>query len=130
MGFSLHLFDQRSTLLGYSPNAVHPPTTETVHLLDSMAGFFLTLGLLEAVLLRVKPNDVAVWRIVEASVSVLDIVMVFAAVRAMTVEGRMDLTYWRGDDWRLVVGNAGMGIARLACAAGLGFGKERKGKDS
>ena len=130
MGFALHLFDTRSTLLGYSPNATHPPAVETVHLLDSMAGFFLTLGLLEAVLLRVKSTDAAVWRVVQASASVLDLVMVWGAVRAMTTEGRMDLTYWKGDDWRLVVGNAVMGVARLACAFGLGFGPQGKSKSS
>ena len=130
MGFALHLFDTRSTLLGYSPNAVHPPAVETVHLLDSMAGFFLALGLLEGFLLRVKATDAAVWRVVQASISVLDIIMVFGAVRAMTAEGRMDLTYWRGDDWRLVVGNAVRGVARLACAFGLGFGIQEKSKGS
>ena len=52
--------------------------------------------------------------------------MVFGAVRMMVAEGRlMDVGAWRGDDWRLVVGNAVAGIVRGACAAGVGMGVGR-----
>ena len=93
-----------------------------------MAGFFLTLGLIEAVLLRVKSTDRDVWRIVQGSASMLDILMVFGAVRALSAEGRLDVGVWRGDDYRLVVGNAVAGVARLACAAGVGMGVNGKAK--
>lgn len=85
------------------------------------------LALLEGVLLRARATDVTVWRVVQASVS-LDIFMVWGAVRALTVEGRMDWTVWRGDDWRLLVGNAVMALARIACALGVGMGNEGKSK--
>ena len=94
-----------------------------------MAGFFLFLGLLEASLLRIKSTDQDVWRIVQASASFVDILMVFGAVRALSAEGRLlGVSGWRGDDWRLVVGNAVAGAARLACAAGVGMGRGGKGK--
>lgn len=128
MGFGLHLFDPVNTLRGYSPSFANPPGIETVHLLDSMAGFFVMLALLEGVLLRARATDVTVWRVVQASVSLLDIFMVWGAVRALTVEGRMDWTVWRGDDWRLLVGNAVMALARIACALGVGMGNEGKSK--
>ena len=129
LGFALHIFDPTNTLLGYSPSArVNPAPVESQHLLDSMAGFFLTLGLIEAVLLRVKSTDRDVWRIVQGSASMLDILMVFGAVRALSAEGRLDVGVWRGDDYRLVVGNAVAGVARLACAAGVGMGVNGKAK--
>ena len=128
MGFGLHLFDPITTLQGYSPSFTGSPSVEAVHLLDSMAGFFATLGLLEGILLRVRSHDVAVWRIVQGSVAVLDLCMVFAAVRAMTTEGRLDMAGWRGDDWRLVVGNAAIGLVRVACALGVGMGSGGKTK--
>lgn len=128
MGLGLHLFDPTNTLRGYSPSFLNPPTIETVHLLDSMAGFFAMLAVLEGVLLRARSTDVAVWRIFQASASLLDILMVFGAVRALTVEGRLDWRVWRGDDWRLVVGNAAMGLARVACAFGIGMRSEGKSK--
>ena len=87
-----------------------------------MAGFFLTLGLLEAILLRVRGGDVVVWRVVQGCVAVLDVVMVRAAWKALGAEGRSgDVAGWRGDDWRLVVGNVGIGVVRVCCAVGVGM---------
>lgn len=86
------------------------------------------LGVLEAVLLRARARDVTVWRIVQASISLLDLVMVGAALRALGEEGRLDWRGWRADDWRLVVGNAGMGALRAGCACGVGIGGLGKGK--
>lgn len=73
------------------------------------------------------------WRIVQGSVAALDVVMVLAAVRAMSADGRNLGAWraWRGDDWRLLIGNAVQGIARVACALGVGMGGrgvERTGK--
>lgn len=128
VGLATHIFDPLTTLGGYSPNFASPPATETVHLLDSMAGFFATLGVLEAVLLRARPADVGVWRIVQASVALLDVFMVLAAFRALSADGRLDPTIWRGDDYRLTVGNVGIGLLRIACALGIGMGQGQKYK--
>lgn len=126
MGAYLHLFAQDTALQGYSPYYQKTPATETTVLLDTLAGFFIVLGLLEATLLRVKHDDGAVWRCVQASVLSLDVVMVYAHGKALTVEGRWDTSAWSGDDWRNIAGNAAFGLARLACA--LGIGMKRKSK--
>ena len=83
---------------------------------------------MEGILLRVRGNDVAVWRIVQAAGVLLDGVMTVGALRMLADERRlMDVGAWRADDWRYVVGNAGMGAVRLACALGVGMGgKERR----
>ena len=129
VGLITHLFGIGDTLRGYSPSAAtDPPAIETVHLLDSMAGFFAALGTLEAVLLRVRGRDPTVWRIVQGCFLLLDILMVWGAVRALTAEGRMDVAVWRGDDWRLLAGNAVAAILRLLCALGIGFSSEGKSK--
>ncbi|KAJ3015470.1 hypothetical protein HKX48_004576 [Thoreauomyces humboldtii] len=126
MGFYLHIFQPHASLLGYSLLYDSPkPDTATVHLLDSMAAFFLTLGILEAVLLRVRSRDVAVWRIVHGCVALLDVGMTLAACRALNKDGRLTpVTEWNGDDLRLVVGNAGIGILRVLCALGVGMPQE------
>ena len=94
-----------------------------------MAGFFLTLDLLETMLLRIRSNDVMVWRVMQGCISVLDVVMVYAAVKMLVAEGRWrDVGGWRGDDWRLVAGNVGMGVVRVGCALGWGMGGWRQGR--
>lgn len=128
-GFYLHILPSNhpQTLSGYSPSAStitiqSTPTTTTVPLLlENLAGFFLTLGVLEGILLRVKATDIAVWRTVEGCIFLLDVVMVYTHAKALTVEGRWDVGAWRGDDYRNIVGNATMGLARLCCALGIGM---------
>lgn len=136
MGAAMHLFDQQKTLIGYSPFAttvstsMTKTTTAVPLLLENLAGFFLTLGVLEALLLRVKSNDVAVWRCVQASAFILDVAMVWTHSKALSVEGRWDVLQWRGDDWRNIAGNVAAGLPRLCCALGIGMGGLRavKGK--
>lgn len=111
---------QDETLRGYSPKAPLPPATGTLHLLETLAAFFVALGVLEAVLLRARASDVTVWKTVQGSIALLDLIMVYAAVNALNAEGRLQNSRaWRSDDWRLVVGNAGMGLIRTCCALGV-----------
>lgn len=128
LGMYMHLSDVSNTLSGYSPSFTDPPTIETVHMLDTMAGFFAMLGLLEAILLRVRGRDTTVWRVVQGTASLIDVFMVYAVLKALRSEGRMDISVWRGDEWRLVAGNAGIGLIRIACALGVGMSSEDKAK--
>lgn len=130
LGAYTHLFDPLTTLTGYSASFAQPAPTEAIHLLDSMAGFFLLLGIVEGFLLRARGRDVVVWRTVMAGGAVLDACMTLGAVRALQADGRTDMQGWRGDDYRLVVGNAVFGVIRLACTLGVGMGKGEKGKSA
>ena len=126
MGFATHIANHADNIRLYSPSAVSP-RGETVHVLDNMAAFFAMLFVIEGILLRVRAHDAAVWRWVQAGGVLLDITMTTAAVKALTAEGRLqDVGSWRGDDWRLVAGNAGMGLIRLASALGWGIREKTK----
>ena len=129
LGVITHVLAPVKTIEGYSPLFLSPPRTETIHLLDSMAGFFAMFAVIEGVLLRVRATDGTVWRIVQTGGVFVDLFMTIGCVRMLATEGRLDYGAWRGDDWRLGVGNAGMGLLRLACAMGWGF-TEVKGKRS
>lgn len=125
LGLAMHIFDRDQTMTGYSPAYTGPPSVALIHLLDSIAGFFALLGVLEAVLLRVRGRDVTVWRVVQGSASLLDWFMTYGAYRALQSEGRLDPSAWRGDDWRLLVGNLSAGLMRTACALGIGMGASK-----
>ena len=86
-----------------------------------MASFFAFLGLVEGVLLRVKGNDVTVWKYVQGAAAWIDILMVFGAYRQLEGEGRLSPSLWRGDEYQHVVGNAVFGLVRIACALGIGM---------
>ena len=81
---------------------------------------------MEGILLRyARPKDVAVWRCVQGGGVLIDVFMSVGAAKMLAAEGRLwDVGGWRGDDWKNLVGNVGMGVFRLAVALGVGMGEE------
>ena len=96
-----------------------------------MAGFFALFFILEGVLLRyMRPHDVGVWRCVQAGGVAVDVCMVVGAVKLLRAEGRLgDVGGWRGDDWKNLVGNVGMGVFRAGVVLGVGIGMGGDEKD-
>lgn len=115
-------------LNSYSPFYASPPTTETIFLLDTTAGFLAGLTFLQVVLLRAKPTDVTVWRALQASIVLVDIGMLAGLVRVLSAEGRADWKVWRVQEWTNMGITAAVLIIRAAFLLGVGMRGHRKGK--
>ena len=123
LGVLTHLLAKNAVVAGLSPTALIPPAPETALLLDFLLGFFALLGCLQVSLLRARPNDVAVWRALQGSTLVLDVVMAAATARKLVLEGRStDPGVWLGGEWQNLVGNAAIGAVRAAFVLGIGMG--------
>ena len=123
LGVATHLLTKNTVLAGLSPSALIPPLPETALLLDFLLGFFAMLGCLQVSLLRARPADVAVWRALQGSTLVLDIIMTAATARKLVLEGRStDPSVWLGGEWQNLVGNAVIGVIRAAFVLGNGMG--------
>lgn len=103
-----------------------PPATETRLLLDALVGFFLFLAFLQAVLLRARPNDLGVWKILQAGTILVDVAMVLAFTRALSNTGRIDTSTWRSEEWSNIGINSAVGIVRIAFVLGVGLDRKRK----
>ncbi|PIL34556.1 hypothetical protein GSI_03334 [Ganoderma sinense ZZ0214-1] len=123
LGVATHLFTKNDVIAGLSPTALVPPAPETALLLDFLLGFFAMLGCLQVSLLRARPNDVPVWRALQGSTLVLDVIMTAATARKLVLEGRVgDPGAWLGGEWQNLAGNAAIGAVRAAFVLGIGMG--------
>lgn len=67
----------------------------------------------------------------QASTFLVDVFMLGGFLRALSTEGRMDTSGWRGDDWANVGGYAVLALVRAAFVAGVGLRqREPKGKSA
>lgn len=107
-------------------NPILPPATETRLLLDALIGFFLFLAFLQAVLLRARPHDLGVWKILQAGILIVDLFMVLAFARALSNTGRMDASSWRPEEWRNIGVNVSVAIVRMAFVLGIGMNENMK----
>ncbi|KAF2716817.1 hypothetical protein K431DRAFT_206343, partial [Polychaeton citri CBS 116435] len=103
-------------LNAYNPRYTSPPAVETTLLLQSHIGFYASLAFLQVVLLRVRPNDVTVWRILQASTVLIDACQVAVFLYALETQGRLHPLLWRSDEISQIVGNGVLGLIRTAFA--------------
>lgn len=115
-------------LNNYTSLYVSPPATETILLLDAMAGFLASLAFMQIYFLSTRPNDMTVWRGMQGGTLLVDIFMLGGFARALITEGRTDCMDWRSDDWSNVGGYVVIAAIRLAFLLGVGIRGEGKGK--
>lgn len=125
-GLVIHTLFPAFTLHSYVAAPVLPAAPETQFLLDYTAGFFASLAFLQAVLLRARPHDVTVWKILQASTIFVDIFVVGGFLRSLSAQGRLDYASWRAEDMQNIFGNAAIGLLRLAFCLGVGLGESGK----
>lgn len=129
------LFSPAEALESYTPHFVFPPATETLALLDVKAAFCAASTFLQAYLLRARPDDVALWRIVQGSNTIISLGMVGAILRALAGQGRLRPELWRRSEMVAVGLTTGLIGVRLAFMMGVGMrpggrrlgGKQDKG---
>ncbi|KAK5168916.1 uncharacterized protein LTR77_006225 [Saxophila tyrrhenica] len=85
-GLLTTLFLPNTFLESYFPHPTISP--ETRFTLDANAGFFASTLALQIVLLRIRPNDVGVWKTLQAAIALQDLAFLgLAVVRGAFVAG-------------------------------------------
>ncbi len=112
----------------YDPSARLPPAFETSTLLDVNTGFLLATIPLQIIMLRLRPNDVAVWKCLQGSILVQDLGIIVAVLRSLSGQGRLDVAEIKGSELGNLAILAGVGILRTAFLLGVGFSGEARGK--
>ncbi|KAL6249456.1 hypothetical protein RBB50_003309 [Rhinocladiella similis] len=125
-GVVANLFFPSLILTSYTATPTLPPSAETTALLHGSAGYLLSTMFLQIVLLRLT-SDITVWRCLQASILIQDVVLLASASMAVTDQGR-GMTTLRGEE----VGNLsvliGVGGIRVAFLLGLWF-EDESGKE-
>ncbi|KAL7004987.1 hypothetical protein EMMF5_005473 [Cystobasidiomycetes sp. EMM_F5] len=111
-------------LKGFAPNVLSPPAHETALALDALGGFFASLAFLQVVLLRLRPNDVGVWKCVQFAGVLVDVGVVGGFWRVLDRQGRLSLSAMRPEEKGQMIGTAVLGLVRLAFVLGVGIRKE------
>lgn len=123
-GIYSNLLDSHSILALFTPSPTLPPAPETQLLLDGGAGWFAMLLVLNVALLRYRPNDIFVWKVLQASVLWTDVAMVGGFVREMNGQGRLwEMEKWRGLDYGNVCGYGVIAALRFGFVMGIGLGE-------
>ncbi|KAK1049831.1 hypothetical protein LTR74_017186 [Friedmanniomyces endolithicus] len=126
-GFISALFFPNFLLSTYSPTATIPPAIETTELLNILAGFYLSVVPLQIFLLRARPQDLTVWRVLQFSVLITDVAVLGATMTALSAQGRLQPSRWRLEEAGSVALTAGVGLIRIAFLISLGMGRQARG---
>lgn len=123
LGIYLHLFMPSMVLSGFTPSPVSSIAPETRVLLDGMAGWFAGLIVMHLYVRLIRPDDLSVWRALQASLVFVDAFMLLGFARELKITGRTSTNQWRGEDWQNIVGYSALTLIRTAFALGVGVKK-------
>ena len=84
----------------------------------------LYISFLSATLLRYT-TDLAVWKLVQAGILIVDVVMLFSIWDAWKYQARLSPGQMRGEDWGSVATTAFVTVLRLLFLLEIGFKKTR-----
>ncbi|KAK3060956.1 hypothetical protein LTS18_007334 [Coniosporium uncinatum] len=128
-GIYSNILSPSSALAMFTPFPTLPPAPETQVLLDSSAGFFAMLLTLNVAFLAYRPNDILVWKTLQAGTLMTDVFMLLGFAKEMQATGRFNTGMWTGQDWGNVSGYAAIAAVRVAFLMEVGKGRgQRKGK--
>jgi hypothetical protein len=106
-------------LVSYFPNPKIAP--ETRFALDALTGFFASTVVLQVCLLRLRPDDREVWKLLQASILVQNATMVGAFCRVKQRAGQLNPGAWTRAEWGKLVGVGVAAAIRLAFVCGVGL---------
>ncbi|KAJ9610422.1 hypothetical protein H2200_005199 [Cladophialophora chaetospira] len=127
-GVLAHTLSPKTILSLYNASAKFPPATETVALLDVGNTFLLAVMPLQIVMLRLRPNDVAVWKCLQGSILIRDIGIIATVLRSLSAQGRLDVGLIKGDEWGNLGILAALAVLRTAFVLGVGVNDNGRGK--
>lgn len=127
-GALTHVLSPKTILSLYNASAKLPPAIETTTLLEINSGFLLATMPLQIIMLRLRPNDVAVWKCLQGSILIQDLGIIAAVLTSLKAQGRLDVGLLNLNEW----GNLGilvaLGILRAAFVLGVGLNGNGRGK--
>ncbi|KKY29595.1 putative beta-mannosidase mnda [Diaporthe ampelina] len=82
----------------YIPKAVSVRNPDHDMLFFHLAGSFMTIAVMSAVLLRYT-SDLGVWRIVQAGIVLYDFEILYSTWHFLRKPGRLAPAVWRSEDW-------------------------------
>ncbi|TEA20744.1 hypothetical protein C8034_v008166 [Colletotrichum sidae] len=144
-GFTLFLFSPETVTSSYLPPSYTPQTIDPsmVHpaslvsassianslreyslpLNNQIAGHLLSNALFSIFLLRAT-DSVAVWRIYQLGLLIVDVLLLYGTFASYALQGRLNpLTTWRAEDWGAVAITTLATLIRTAFLFGVGFPK-------
>jgi hypothetical protein len=128
-GVLTNLFAQPAILNSYNASFTsHNIPIETAVCMEMTSGFLLAIFFLQIVLLRIRPDDLAVWRCVQISILIQDIAILYAFAKSLSAQGRLDWESWRAEEWTNYLITAGAASTRVAFLTGVGFGDSKARK--
>jgi hypothetical protein len=122
-GTVMHTFNPAFILSGFTPTPTVPAVSETLLLMDTLAGWYASLALMNIVMLKYRRNDMLVWRTMVAGTLLLDVFMLAGFAKALRREGRVAVGSWTGDDWSNVGGYTVITLVRSMFLLGVGMGR-------
>ncbi|KAK5115350.1 hypothetical protein LTR62_001550 [Meristemomyces frigidus] len=120
-GFISALFVPTAIVGTHLPVSGQEPPAETTFLLQTLAGFYLALLVLEVYLLRVRPHDLTIWRALEFSLLLTDFFLVGATAKWLGAEGGLNPLFWGLGEVGAIALTAGLGVIRVLFIIGVGM---------
>ena len=77
----------------------------------------LQIAFIQAAVLRAYPQDRRLWRLVQISVLIVDIVLLLSLWDALSKQGRLNPVRWRGEDWTSIGITGVVAVIRLCFLA-------------
>lgn len=127
-GVFANILSPRTILTLYNTSARLPPALETTTLLDINTGYLLATMSLQIIMLRLRPNDVAVWKCLQGSILIQDLGIIITVLRSLSGQGRLKVAEITAGEWGNLAILAGVGILRAAFLLGVGFSGNVRGK--
>ncbi|KAK6215734.1 hypothetical protein QIS74_08753 [Colletotrichum tabaci] len=106
--------------------ATAPSKSYSLPLHAQIAGHLLSNAILSLLLPRAAPDNLAVWRLYQLSLLLVDIFLLYGTFASYALQGRLNpLATWRVEDWGAVGITSLAALARTAFLSGVGFPKQR-----
>ncbi|WQF87014.1 hypothetical protein CDEST_12028 [Colletotrichum destructivum] len=105
--------------------ATAPSESYSLPLHAQIAGHLLSNAVLSLLLPRAAPDNLAVWRLYQLSLLLVDLFLLYGTFASYALQGRLNpLTTWRVEDWGAVGITSLATLARTAFLSGVGFPKQ------
>ncbi len=117
-GAYMNFFTPDTVLNSFVPNATRNPAHDM--LFQQLGGGLLNIAFVSAVLLR-HTSDIKIWKIVQWSILIVDVVGLYSLWDALGRQGRLDPRGWRGEDWGCVGITGSVTVLRMMFIAEVSF---------
>lgn len=119
-GVYMNLFTPDTVLNAYIPSTLSQRDPAHFMLFQQLAANLLMAAFLSIVLLRYTA-DVKIWKILQASILLVDLTLLYSLWDAIGSQGRLSLDGMRGEDWGCAIITGTVVAMRVLFLAEFGF---------